>query len=274
MKTVKARITTTHVDRHGDRMMLSALESALEHYRTKYIPVGIEHDPRIPPQGRVVSVEIVALDDGHYALDADIEMFEAGDQPPLEPGGREIPVGRFGEHPVTVMSDRQLREQRDQEDIMAIADALDGERSEEIKKALEPIAILTIAGTFVLGAFATGFLSRVGEDAYDAAKQAIKRLFARRNQAAEETLLRLVLEVEDRGRVVEVEIIASRPDNEAIDRLFGAALVEIESLLPSLLASSPDLRRFVFEYSNQGLHLSFAVRRDAMPLFPARRGGA
>ena len=70
MKTLTARVVTTHVDRHGDVVTLAALEDMVEQVKAAYIPMFIEHDPRIPPQGRVTSAEITPRGDGEFAIDA------------------------------------------------------------------------------------------------------------------------------------------------------------------------------------------------------------
>lgn len=58
MKYHKAITLTTHVDRHGDHFTREALVSMVDQIDKHYIPVNIEHDPRIPPQGRVVGAEV------------------------------------------------------------------------------------------------------------------------------------------------------------------------------------------------------------------------
>lgn len=48
-------------------------------YNDEYIPLTIEHDIRKPPIGRVVSAEVVVLEDGTHLLQAEAEIFEASD---------------------------------------------------------------------------------------------------------------------------------------------------------------------------------------------------
>lgn len=268
MKLLQGTLITTHVDRHGDRMMLSALESALAHISRTFVPVGVEHDPRIPPQGRIVRAWIRELGDGEFALDGEFEMFEENERVPLGQEGRELPIRRFSHGQLAVEFDRQLRSELDQEEIKELAKLLGVSPEEEIKKSLDPLAVLTLGGAFVLGGIAGGFLNRVGEDAYEAFKSRLKKLFERRRSGPQETLLRLVFVVQHDGRDVEIEVIASRPDAQAIDDLLSHHLELLDSALPGMLASDPQLRRFVFEYAEGATTLRFAVRRDAVPMFP------
>jgi hypothetical protein len=268
MKRLHGTLTTTHIDRHGDRMMLSALESGLAQINQMFVPVGVEHDPRIPPQGRIVRAWSRELDDGEFALDGEFEMFEAGDELPLGPEGRELPIRRFPTDRMAIEYDMQLRSQPDREEIDALAALLSVEAEEEVKKSLDPLAILTLGGAFALGGIAGGFLSRIGEDVYEVLKARLKTFFERRHSMPQETLLRLVFVVQHEGRDVEVELVASRPDAQAIDDLLSRYLPTIDDALPALIASGPDLKRFVFEYADGKTVLKFAVRRDAVPIFP------
>ncbi len=80
MKKVSAILATTHVDRHNEAFAVSALEGMVESLNRSYLPVGVEHDPRVPPIGRVISAEVRKRDDGEFEVAAEIEMFEPGDR--------------------------------------------------------------------------------------------------------------------------------------------------------------------------------------------------
>jgi hypothetical protein len=269
MKKMSGILTTTHVDRHGDQMMVSALESALSHIDRTFVPVGVEHDPRIPPQGRLVRASIRQLDDGEYALEGEFELFEPGDPLPFDAeSARELPIRRFPESKLVIEYDRQLRSSADQQDIAEIGRVFGIRPEEEIKKSVDPLAVLTIGGAFILGGIASGFLSRLGEDGYDILKARLRSLFRRRDEVPEESLLRFVFVVRDGDREVEVELIVSRPDDETLERLLDRELAVIDSMMPALLSSDDTIKRFVFEHSDGRSTLKFAVRRDAVPMFP------
>jgi hypothetical protein len=251
-------------------MMLPALESTLRQIETTYVPVGMEHDPRLPPQGRMARAQIVPLGDGHFALDGEFEIFETGDEIALEPSPREIPIHRISPSGASLVFDRHLRSAADQEDLSAIAGCIGCVAEEVGKTALDPLSILTIAVSSAIGTIATGLHRRLGDVAYTTMKARLKSLCERKQSEPRETLLRLILVVKDIDRYVQLEIIATMPEPEDIDALFGPCLQEPETALPGLLAAGQDLRRFVFEYSSGSLFFKFAVRRDAVPLYPAR----
>ena len=54
------------------------VESAKQ-YNQEYTPLTSVHDIRKPPVGRVVSAEVVVLDDGTHLLQVEAEIFEASD---------------------------------------------------------------------------------------------------------------------------------------------------------------------------------------------------
>ncbi|MFM8294731.1 MAG: hypothetical protein ACKN9E_09325, partial [Microcystaceae cyanobacterium] len=48
-------------------------------YSQEYMPLTIEHDIRNPPVGRVVSAEVIVLNDGTHLLQGEAEIFEEFD---------------------------------------------------------------------------------------------------------------------------------------------------------------------------------------------------
>jgi aconitase B len=80
--------------------------------------------------------------------------------------------------------DRGFAGPEDQATIAEICALLDASSEEQGKKALEPITVLTIALTVAATNVASGFLQKIGADAWDAVKPTLKSLFARRRLAA------------------------------------------------------------------------------------------
>ena len=164
MKHFKGIIGTSHVDAHNVVISVEALRDLVEQIKNNYIPMGTEHDPRIPPRGRFVSARIVTLEDGEYGVEGIGEIFEPGDSFELRNDGREIPLLRQEDGNLHIAFDRSYRDQEDQDIINEIARLFASKPQEQIKKALEPISILIIGGVFVLGGIASGFLGNVGAD--------------------------------------------------------------------------------------------------------------
>jgi len=268
MKRYKCRLTTTHIDLDGDRMMLSALEGMVAQINTRYIPMGIEHDPRIPPMGRLISAEVVALDDGEFAVDGVVEMYEPDDHLPLsyEKEGfpfNTTPVGDFA-----LQYDRGFRDEFDQELISELSEILAVQASPCIKKSLDPISVLTIGGGFVLGAVASGFLNRLGADAYSALKLKLKELFAHRREEPGESLLSIETTVESGGTRMVVEVLVTNPTSADIDQLLGDGLAQIDRISRSLFDTASDVPKVVCDYRKGVVQPRFGVRRDCVPLRP------
>jgi hypothetical protein len=58
MRYVEAIFATTHVDRHGDKLTYESLLGVVEQIRQGYVPMMFNHDPRVPPIGRLVDAEV------------------------------------------------------------------------------------------------------------------------------------------------------------------------------------------------------------------------
>lgn len=75
MKIVTGIASTTHIDRHNERMAKSALDGMAEQIKEKFIPQLIEHDPN-QHIGVFLYGEVFQLNDGEYALGIVSGIFE------------------------------------------------------------------------------------------------------------------------------------------------------------------------------------------------------
>jgi len=267
MKAIQTVMTTTRVDRHNDRMTIEALESMRDHIQSAYLPFIYNHDPRCPPLGRVISAEIVPLDDGEHALQADVELFEAGPIPPLV-GDKSIAERSETGDGFVLSVDRTFDLPEFEEPVKAITDLFGTQPRYEVKKALEPIAVLGItAGLLVAGKFAGAFFAKLGTDAAEALSAKLKAIFAQK-PPEQERLLKFEFEFEDGGRRCQADVILTGPDAGEIDQFFVEGINELDKVLPKCLGQVDGLVRYVFTYTRDGLKLEFAVRRDARPMFP------
>lgn len=268
MRIITARFATTHVDRHGDRMLLSALESLVESASSQHLPVIHNHDPRTPPIGRIAGARIVSLDGGEYAVDGEIELFEAGDQfeEPLEL--RSIPVRTYPAGKLQLGFDRNYRNEADQRLIDDISAVLGTHPRSEEKKALDPLSILTIVGLFILSNIASEFLRRLGSDGYDLFKQKLKTLMSLRKEGEKERLLRFDFAVQRGEYIASVEVIMTNPSERDIEMFLSRGLEELDGMLPQIYREDLGIKRITFEYEGGKLVLRFAVRHDCVPLFP------
>lgn len=265
MKTINVRLMTTHLDAHNERLALSALKDGKRSASEYYLPVLFEHDPRIPPIGRIIDAEIVEMDDGEYALDATYELFD-GDGPVPYKHDRRMRTKDLSKGELLLSFDRNMTNEQDQDSIKVLADALGVEPLFEGKKALDPISVLTIGGAFVAGGIASGFLKSLGADLYEVAKERVKEIMSRRKEGERDKLFKFHSTVLIDGRSVDVEVIITNPSPSDIDAFFDSGISEVDHLIFRYL-KDPSVARIVLDYQDQTLQVKFGVREDCAPLY-------
>ena len=236
-----------------------------------YIPIGIEHDPRIPPQGRVVSARLSVLDDGANAVETEMELFEPGDSIPLDNSLREIPVRDYDPNKLEISYDKNYRDQESQLLIQDIADLLGTSPQEEAKKSLDPLSVLTIAGAFLLGGIAAGFLNKLGADVWDTLKTKTKQLIDKKREKVKDNLLLFEFSVPVAEQLIAARVILTNPSGEDIEDFFENGLRDLDEILVRYVDLNIGLKVIVFESSEGKLRVLFGVRKDAVPLFPAQQ---
>jgi len=269
MKYVKGIIATSHIDRHGDMLSPEGLKNMVEQINTQYIPLIPEHDPRIPPQGRMKSAKLIKLKDGHYAVEGINEIFEEEDEIDVVDPSREMPLPIYDSEVLQITYDRSYRDDESQHLINDISNLLGSSSQEYKKKALEPISILIIGGFYLLGKIASGFLGKLGSDVWEALKRKLKILFEKKKNEAKENLLMFQLSISVEGLIVNTEVILTNPSDDDIDSFFEKGLSKLDQILPSLINKYPEVKKIVFTFSNNDLSLLFSVRKDAVPIYPS-----
>ena len=269
MKKIEMTLATSHLDRHGDILTLDFLKSLVNQINSTVSPLGVEHDPRVAPIGRIVSARLTELNDGHYAVEADAEVFEAGDEIPLRETG-EIPLRPAKVEVLEVSFDRAFLDPESQLAVREIANMFGSRAIREEKKSLDPLAVLTIIGAFTLGGIASGFLKKLGEDAYEGLKNHLKSLMSRKKESAEEVLLVFVFRTDFNGHAIEADVILSNPSQSEIDSFLSIGLTQLDPLLIAVLSHDESIRKAVLSYSEDRLSIAFVVRRDGVPLFPLK----
>lgn len=272
MTTLRQVFATSHVDLHGDKITRGALEGIVEQMRSQYIPFGYDHDPRLPPVGRVVDAALVPLEDGEWGVEGAVQLFD--DETGMQRGeaGRSIPISTYPEDHLEISYDRSHRGADDAADVQRIGEILGTVPREKVKKALEPLSILTIGGAFVLGQVCSGFLGRLGADSYGLLLNGLKRIFGRR-PTGQDRLLKFEAVIGLQERQVAVELILTNPSDTELEQL-PDLLAELDRTVPALLEGADDVRRMVLQYRDGRLSLSFGVRSDAVPVMWRRAGDA
>lgn len=265
----KIRLATSHVDRHEEILGLEALKMMIEQTNRGIIPMGVEHDPRIPPLGRVISAELVPLEDGEYAIDGVAELFDDGLAGLSDTGDRSIPVRTYQSGEFKIIADRNFRDKITQQYLAELADILKvAPVEEEIKKSFEPISILTIGGAFLLGGIANGFLKEIGSDAYKALKPKLARLFSGPPVPGQEKLFTFDTTISQNDKQLNVEVIITNPNVEDIQQFFDQGIQELDQILPRHFTDERGFARLVLEYKAGHLEAKFAVLKNGVPVQP------
>lgn len=265
MKVREATFATTNVDSHGEMLTEAALEQMAKHIASAFLPFGIEHDPRIPPIGRIAQASVVANGAG-FALQGTIEVFEDGDQPPVPEPSRPTLLRWSKDDQPSIIDDRSFRGSEDQEVMGLLRQTLGASAHTERKKAAEAIAIITLAVKGLGTILGTGFVAKIGEDAWDAAKPHLKRLF-RIKRPAPAQLFVIEHTVELGGRNRRVDVILSDPSDEDIEALTQRRLKPIEGATLRALEGFPEIVRLVFSFSDAaGPVLQYGVLSSGFPI--------
>ena len=261
-------MATTHVDAHGDKMSLEALQSMARQVKERYIPININHDIRYPPVGRIVSAEIIKLSDGEYALLGTAEVFDESDTlESLVGDGRRIKVIDEDIETISVFYDRTFLHEREGEELIRELTKISSEKPVvTFKKALEPISVLVIAaGVFILGSIAEGFFKKLGSDLYDKLRDTLTKYF--KKKLPREQIIDFCFSVKYNERIFEVHILVDNPSEKELNELFTFQFCGVDRLLTSLpLNKELDIAKLVLEYKNKKLSILYAVRSDCVPL--------
>jgi len=265
MKQIESALSSTQVDKHGDMMSREALESAAEVFKTHSLQMGYQHDPRHAPLGRFVEAWIEDLPNGISVLKAKGELFEPDDALPVDIGKPIVEKHHPG-GPLQLTLDMSYGGPEFQDDIKSITDALGSKPQHEVKKAVEPLSILILSGTFVLGAIASGFFGGIGSDAYKLLKTKLKTMLAKQRVRTKEQLLVLEFTVSHEGHRVAIHTIVSNPDDAKVECLLENAVYELDKIHPDLFSDRHHLGRLVYLYEDGKLSFLYGVREDGYPV--------
>ena len=110
IKRHKYVVTSTHIDKQGDVMAKSALDSMLPFLNGERKPrLGLEHIRTFPPFGVIMNGEIVKGQDEHYYLTADMVYFDKQEILTLSDGTRLVKeFFSEGEYPFVECTDDEV----------------------------------------------------------------------------------------------------------------------------------------------------------------------
>jgi len=266
MKRCEVTIASNQIDGHGDVLAKSALEDVVQILNQNYLTWGVEHDPRNVPIGRFGNAWLEENSDGVIVVKAIGELFEPDDVLPdvIE---KTIVERKHTSNQLEIGYDRSYSNAEDEADINEIAQKFGTRPGFEVKKALDPLSILTFSGGFVLGAIATGFFAQIGADSYTFLKEKLVGLLGRQRTKSKEQLVVFNFTVSHKDEKLLIQTIISNPDDVDINEFFQKGVYNLDKILPNLFDRRYKLSRLVFMYdSKNGIQFLYAVRKDGFPI--------
>jgi len=233
------------------------------------MPMSFNHDPRFPPLGRISDARIVERSDGEYELIGTIETYD--EVPEYDNNGKKLAMPPYRDHKCHIMYDRSYRDDESMNAIREIAHYMNTKPQFEVKKALEPISILTIIASIAIGSYFKGFFGKLGEANAQAIINNIKKLVAKKEKQ-KDRLVVLKVYSEHKARFIEVNVIASNPIESDVDVLFSIVLKNIDEILPEFIEKLDNVRILTYLFEENKLYFAYAVRDDGIPLLVHRRG--
>lgn len=259
-------LATTHKDLEGDKLPKEALEEFVMQANQNIILNNVEHDPRIPPIGRLISAKLVELDDGEFAIEGITEIFDNNFSNPKDLGDRKVQCINYNIGEFSIQFDKGFEENGHKRSIDEIGEIFHTCPSKSIKKSIEPVEILMITGGFILSKFADGFLKELGKDAYLLFKNKLKDIYNKKNK--KEKLLKFEFTVINNDTVLNFDFILTNPNELDIDIFMDNVLSRGNEILKPFceIISDKPVRKIVFEVVNGELVFIFGIREDGAPI--------
>lgn len=254
-------------DIDGEIITPESLIDSVSQFDEGCIPLTLEHDIRNPPMGRVVSAEIVVLDDGTHLLQGEAEIFEETDD--LNSLGNDGKAVKIYDKEIDkfLVSYDQTFKGEDAEELSRELQGLGGEHGDFRQYSVDPVSVLIIAaGIFAIQGIANGFFSKLGEDIYEQFKSILQRYFAKISARKKENLLQFQFFVRtSSNRVVEVNVVMTNPSQQDLNGFFAYVPHQLDELLSNLRIDELDICQLIFSYEFTKLQLLYVLRSDGVP---------
>jgi len=277
---------------HGEYTITrEAVEGMLEQLQDSPKPVNLEHDPTIPPVGRVLGGALVDLPDGEVALETEMEIFDGTIPAVLHPAQlldeklSELTPVSVEEGVLELTTDARSYKHGDIEALQQLAGevgevkAFDG----AVRFSVLPDALLVLALGMPSAAaawFMKGFFTKAGEEVgkevgadlagiYKRFKESLVEMVGQRRQPSDRppiTMFSLHLERPDGGKV-EVEG-STRAEGKGLEAFLdaGAELLPIAEAYLRIAPDSNRLAKMHFAFSDDAWIYRYGLDDDAEPV--------
>jgi hypothetical protein len=257
MIRVRGIVATTHVDSQGDRFTREALDGMVEQSNRTLIPITLEHDPRLPPVGRLVMAQVVKLSDGETGIEVEGEIFENGDQVSFSSAKQIAPAP----HDASLYYDSAYTDPEDKQLVGEIASIMGKPAQEQLKKSVDPISVILIS----LGVAAFNrFFDNLNDDLYKSFRDRLLRLLDRHRRTREQIVI-FELSLPHGATNVDVEILLVDPSEKEIDTLKDLSVTSVREQLTSYLRIV-GISKVVMRFDHGVLVPLYGLRADSVPV--------
>lgn len=261
-----AILATTHLDSQGDRLTRDDLVHLVAQAESKYILMGLAHDPRIPPPGRIAATRVVKLPSGYWGIEGTIHLWDAGDTEESVGGdGRRIGGGRAPTNAIQLELNLPLIGQMGPAWVGGVASLIAprGEVRYLAQKADAPdsqqmnLVLQTLAG------IASGLLGAIGTSLWEALLEKVKHWCEASPDAERLFCLRIPLRHE--GLEVELEVVLTNPSQSDLDGFLSTHVEGLDACVRRCLGVRGVPARLVLEFKNGRFGEIFRVSANGLP---------
>lgn len=261
-KYIESVVATTLLDKQNEKLSLEGLNSLVSSLERYNIPLNIEHDPRMPPIGRVIKGYVRERSDHEFEAVALLELFD-NEMDKIENNNKDL---RLHESPDQFVLGYSFSHKNgnDLNEIKEIEILINSKAFYEAKKSADPISIISLTGAFVIGGIATGFLNQIGVNLWEKLKPKLVKLSSK-NKTTNLLVFRML--IKNMNISIEIEIILTNPVESDLDTFINKTTYNLDQVLEELITSNQDIRKIVFEQKNNFLILKYALTNNGIPLF-------
>jgi hypothetical protein len=267
MSIFKSIVATTHVDNANRKIPKREIKKLVKTFNEQYVRMTNEHDPRKIPIGRTIGCELIILDDGEYAAEATYELYDGLN--PVEDDINKFLIIENAEQNENIsihidgsyLKDGKYKKIKELNNLMRNKN----DPSFNVKNSVEPLSVLIIAGSFIIGKICEGFFSKIGEDLFDQFKEKLFEALETQKDRKEH-VLQFSLNIKKGNEEYRANIFITNPKEEDIDTILKYGFQRLDSELGKYLA--PSIKEINIEYKNRKFEVTYFLNGKAKPLIP------
>jgi hypothetical protein len=267
MSVFKVIIATTYDDKTLHRLNKTEIEQLVKAYDEQYVRMTDEHDPRKLPIGRVIGCKLIQLSDGEMAAEAIFELYD-GENPVEDDDNKFIVFESTSKNEnITISFDESYLVDGKFEKVKELNKQImnHNDLSFSIKNSIDPLSVLIIAGSFILGKIFEGFLHKIGEETYEIFKKKLfETLEAQKDRS--EHVLQFALNIKKDKEEYRANVFITNPQKEDIDIVLKYGFKKLDFELEKYLA--PPIKEINIEFKNRQFEVTYFLNGKAKILIP------